>query len=98
MSHLYQKESMKIKNIVAILLVTMVLISCAPAATVIPTETAIPTSTFTPIPPTATITPTLTAAPTPTGGGSLKVAFYGYDSNGSSLIVGDYFSGVVERE
>lgn len=47
---------MKIKNIVTVLLVAIILASCAPAAKVVPTETAIPTSTFTPVPP--TITPT----------------------------------------
>jgi len=49
---------MKIKNIVTVLLVTLILASCTPAAKVVPTETAIPTSTFTPISPTPTITPT----------------------------------------
>ncbi len=49
---------MKIKNIVTVLLIALILASCAPAAKVVPTETAIPTSTFTPIPPTPTFTPT----------------------------------------
>jgi hypothetical protein len=49
---------MKIKNIITVLLVFIILASCAPAAKVVPTETTIPTSTFTPVP-TATITPTL---------------------------------------
>jgi len=89
---------MKIKNIVTILLVTMILISCAPMATVVPTETAVPTSTLTPIPPTATITPTLTAAPTPMGGSTLKVAFYTFISNNMYLIVGDYFSGKIDHK
>jgi len=52
---------MKIKNIVTVLLVAFILVSCASAARVVPTETAIPTSTFTFVPP--TFTPTL---PTPT--------------------------------
>ena len=53
---------MKIKNIITVLLVAIILVSCAPAAKVVPTETAVPTSTFTPVPPTPTITqtPTLT--------------------------------------
>ncbi len=50
---------MKMKKIVTALLISFVLASCAPAATVVPTETAAPTITFTPI-------PTETAAPTPT--------------------------------
>jgi GH35 family endo-1,4-beta-xylanase len=51
---------MKIKNVVTVLLIAIILASCAPAVTHMPlTETAIPpTSTFTPIPPTPTITPT----------------------------------------
>lgn len=49
---------MKIKNIFTVLLVAIILVSCAPAAKVVPTETIIPTSTFTPVPPTPTITPT----------------------------------------
>lgn len=49
---------MKIKKIIAGLLVVFILASCAPTVKIIPTETAIPTSTFTPIPPTPTITPT----------------------------------------
>jgi len=50
---------MKIKNILTILLLALILDSCAPAAKVVPTETAIPTSIFTPTPiATATITPT----------------------------------------
>ncbi len=48
---------MKIKNIVMVLLVATILVSCAPAAQVVPTETAISTSTFTPAP-IATITAT----------------------------------------
>lgn len=49
---------MKIKNIITVLLIIIILASCAPAAKVVPTETAILTSTVTPIPPTLTITPT----------------------------------------
>lgn len=48
---------MKIKNLVTVLLVAMILVSCAQAGKVVPTETAIPTSTITPAP-TATITAT----------------------------------------
>ncbi len=55
---------MKIKNIVTVLLVAFILVSCAPAAKVVPTETTIPTSTFTPVPPTPTITLTPTITPT----------------------------------
>jgi hypothetical protein len=53
---------MKIKNIVTVLLVAFVLVSCAPVAKVVPTETAVPTLTLSPAPPTPTIavTPTLT--------------------------------------
>jgi hypothetical protein len=51
---------MKIKNIVTVLLVTFILVSCAPVAKVAPTETAIPTSTLPPVPPTPTIAPTPT--------------------------------------
>jgi len=54
---------MKIKNPVTVLLVAIILVSCASAAKVAPTETAIPTSTFTPIPPTPTITPSPTLQP-----------------------------------
>jgi len=51
---------MKIKNIVTVLLVTFILVSCAPVAKVAPTEIAIPTSTLPPVPPTPTIAPTPT--------------------------------------
>ena len=64
---------MKNKNIVTVLLISFILASCAPAATVVPTRTAAPASTFTPIPtatsttaPTPTITSTSTATPIPT--------------------------------
>jgi len=52
---------MKIKNIVTVLLVAIILASCASAGTVVPTETAVSTSTFTLIP-----TATLTVTPVPT--------------------------------
>lgn len=48
---------MKIKNIITVLLVSFILVSCAPVVTVIPTETIVPTSTYTPAPPTITSTP-----------------------------------------
>ena len=51
---------MKFKNIVTVLLIAFIVVSCAPVAKVVPTETAVPTSTFTPIPPTPTATPTPT--------------------------------------
>jgi hypothetical protein len=57
----------KIKNIVTVLLVAIILVSCAPATISIPTETAIPSQTFTPVPPTPTptwwVTPAVTATP-----------------------------------
>jgi endo-1,4-beta-xylanase len=49
---------MKTKNIGTVLLITIILASCAPVAQPTPTETAIPTATLTPIPLTPTITPT----------------------------------------
>ncbi|MBI5351895.1 MAG: endo-1,4-beta-xylanase [Chloroflexi bacterium] len=52
---------MKIKNIVTVLLVAFILVSCAPAANIVPTETAVPTLTVTPIP----STPTTTSTPAP---------------------------------
>ncbi len=59
---------MKIKNIVAVLIVGFILASCSPAAKVVPTETAIltfrPTVTVTPLP-TITSTPDYTPTPTP---------------------------------
>jgi endo-1,4-beta-xylanase len=60
-SSLQNKVSMKIKNIVTILLVAFILVSCTPAAKVIPTETAVSTSTSAPAP-----TATTTATPIPT--------------------------------
>lgn len=53
---------MKIRNIVTVLLVSIILVSCAPAVKVVPTETAIPISTFTPNPP-ITPFPTITSTP-----------------------------------
>lgn len=59
---------MKVKNIKAVLLIALILTSCAPAVTVVsPTDTALPQPTFTAIPPTATLIPTFapeTAVPT----------------------------------
>jgi GH35 family endo-1,4-beta-xylanase len=52
---------MKIKNIVSVLLVALILVSCAPTAKVVPKETAVSTSTFTPVP-----SATTTATPIPT--------------------------------
>lgn len=49
---------MKNKSIITVLLVSIILASCAPAVTVVPTETTAPTLTFTPVPPTPTISPT----------------------------------------
>lgn len=46
---------MKIRNIITVLLLVIILASCAPVVRVVPTETAIPTATFTPEP---TTTPT----------------------------------------
>lgn len=52
---------MKVKNINTVLLIALILTSCAPAVTVVsPTETAVPMSTFTPLPLTATVMPTRT--------------------------------------
>jgi hypothetical protein len=51
---------MKIKNIVTVLLVVFILVSCAPAAKIVAPETAVPTLTLTSVPPTSTITPTPT--------------------------------------
>jgi len=68
---------MKIKTIVTSVLVSIILVSCAPAMIVVPTETAIPTSTITPIPPTLTITQT----PTPE-----NIA----DANDLSIWISDY--------
>ena len=51
---------MKIKNFVIVLLVVIILVSCAPATKFVPTETSVPTSTLPPVPPTPTIAPTPT--------------------------------------
>lgn len=57
---------MKIKNIITVLLVAIILTSCAPAAKVVITETALPLATFTPLPQaTPTITPIPSATPVP---------------------------------
>ncbi len=67
---------MKIANILAVLLVALILASCAPAVIVVSTETTIPTSTFTPVPaatvtieatPTIEVSPTVTTVPTEAG-------------------------------
>lgn len=51
---------MKVKNTKAVLLVALILASCAPELTAVsPTETAAPRSTFAPIPLASTVTPTL---------------------------------------
>jgi endo-1,4-beta-xylanase len=66
---------MKIKNIVAVLLVALISASCAPAATVVPTKTVVPTSTFTPIPiTTSTVTPVPTISREQFTNGFLEVA------------------------
>lgn len=54
---------MKTKDLVTVLLVAIISVSCAPTANIVPTETAISTSTLTPIPPTPTITPSPTLQP-----------------------------------
>jgi hypothetical protein len=51
---------MKAKNIVIVLLIAYILVSCAPTVKVVPTETYVPTLTLMPIPPTSTINPTPT--------------------------------------
>ena len=52
---------MKVKNLHTVLLVVLILISCAPAATVAPsTQATVPLPTSSSIPPTVTIAPTLT--------------------------------------
>jgi len=59
---------MKIKNIITVLLITIILASCTPAAKVVPNETAEPMSTFTLVPPTTTLTfvsPPPTSTPIP---------------------------------
>lgn len=53
---------MKTKTILAFIL-TVVLVSCAPATKLAPQETAIPTLAFSPVPPTPTIIPTPTIEP-----------------------------------
>ena len=86
--------------LITVLLVSVVLVSCAPAVTVAPlTETAKPTLTLTLTPAstiTETIIPTLTLEPTPIGGSILKAAFYAHDGKEQFLLVGDYFSGKID--
>jgi len=82
---------MKVKNINTVLLVALILTSCAPAVTVVSqTETAVPMSTFTPIPLTATVTPTLSPEnlePTrePTGSLSAEGPWLVYLHNSPSM-------------
>lgn len=82
---------MKTKTIVTVLLIVLVLTSCAPAVTVVsPTETAISISASTPIPPTATIAPTSTpenptATSTPTGSLSAQGPWLLYVHNSPHL-------------
>lgn len=54
---------MKIKNIVTVLFVAIILVSCMPVVQPIPTVTTTFTSTFTSVPPTPTITPSPTPQP-----------------------------------
>jgi hypothetical protein len=54
---------MKIKNIITLLLIAIILASCAPAVTSAPTKVVIPIATFNP---TSTLPPTLTPMPTST--------------------------------
>jgi hypothetical protein len=57
----HNRYHMKIKSIKIVLLVSLILASCAPGVTVVsPTETAVPLSTFTSVPLTATAGPTVT--------------------------------------
>lgn len=67
---------MTVKNINTVLLMALILTSCAPAVTVVSaTETAMPMPTFTPIPLAVTVTPTLAlenAAPTHEQRGALS--------------------------
>jgi hypothetical protein len=52
---------MKVKNINTVLLIALILTSCAPVVTVVSsTETAVPIPTSSPVPPSATVAPTLT--------------------------------------
>jgi len=58
---------MKTKNIITVLLIAVILASCAPAAKVVPTETPVP-PTETPVPPTETPVPIPTLSPETVGG------------------------------
>ena len=49
---------MKIENIITVLVVAFILISCAPVTKVVPTETTVPALTLSPAPPISTITAT----------------------------------------
>ena len=51
---------MKIRNIIAVALVTTILASCMPVPTIVPTETILPAPTFTPVPTTTPIPETPT--------------------------------------
>jgi endo-1,4-beta-xylanase len=64
---------MKIKNNIAVLLVAIILASCAPAVTPVPTEMIIPAATFTPV---STLPPTLTPIQTPTQAQITPTALY----------------------
>ena len=79
---------MKNKNIVTVLLIAIVLVSCAPVAKVVSTETAIPTSTNTPLPPSPTITVTATLSPIEQEDNGIlainsngKILFYDFNRN-----------------
>lgn len=58
---MHNKVSMKIKNIAAVLLVTTILNSCSPTATLVPTQATVPLATLTPV---STLPSTLTPVPT----------------------------------
>jgi len=102
--------SMKIKNIVAVLIVGFILASCSPVAKVIPTETVIltftPTVTVTALP---TVTSTPDYTPTPTtipevwtdsvqeiDGGGWKITGIIFDPNNIVAFPAEYESGIKE--
>ena len=64
---------MKIKNIITVLLIAIILASCAPATMSTPTKAVIPVATFTPAP---TLPPTLTPIPTSTQAQITPAALY----------------------